>query len=111
MTAFRTRAKNIEQVAGECEAMGRQDLAALLRTAKKPGPKSTRDEFGFTPHEYNLAETWKEMDDRIENGEDESDVILDVAKCKNQSYDQILNLRLLYGYAKVRSILKREGRL
>src|SRR5262249_8123166 len=110
MTTPRTKAEIITHVAAviapvfPCEA-------ALLRGLKKPGPKSQRDEFGCTPHDYNKADLWMQMDDRIALDETNLwDVIPDVATRKGQTEDQILNLWLLFDHPEVKGILKRKGR-
>jgi hypothetical protein len=108
---MRTRADLYREAADVCERAGRPDLAAALRALPRPGPKSTRDADGFTPPNHAFADLWFEMDRRIRDGEDEGDVMTEIARRKGVSYDRLCRLRALDGEGPVARLVRLRRRI
>jgi hypothetical protein len=109
MTAPKTTSEKIRFVA-DAIARDRPDLAAILRNIKL-GRSRERQADGTTTHNQKLADLWQQIDDRVEAGEDESDVLADVGTRQRLHEDFLLDLWLLNGRPEVRAVLKSRGRI
>ncbi len=108
MTARRTKAAVIAEAADALESI-RPDLAAELRAFPRPGRKTIRDADGFTPTDYAHHALWKEIKRRTDNGEDDAEVLADIAARAEVSEDRLDRLWRVDGEPHLRRLIQRAN--